>query len=622
MIGLKKYYLIIFVFLSLSIKGYSQGDVLSKYNSFQSDSVKLHAIYQVVDFFYNKDEELFFQYLKEYEQLAITLKSDKELAAVNRRYANFYIKKQMYENALFHSNKALQLDLKIQYRGGITSDYLSIADVYMAQKQYYNSLLLYKEIIDDYKNDKKNPFTYGIGNIQYLISNVYYHQKKYQLALQLVDQSITNIRLGDNYDDFFNEPKNRDPLLAKSYLIKIKILQSLGLEKEIHDVLDSVSILIDKWDFFHERIEYNWIKTNYEFDQEGKVNLDNIEGYLLEVKQEELNLYVVNYYNLLKTYFEQEGNYRLALEYSDSIAYYQSKINQTESTDAKNKYLAKFETKKAEYESEQSKLETENQKQKVVIVSGLSLGLLIVLLFILFTLQTKKKSHKQALSLKDLKIDELLRKNELENLQGLLAGQEVERKRIAQDLHDTIGGMLSTIKLHFNALGKSKELKGYHAEIFTNADQLLDESCIELRRVSHDLNQGSVASYGLKENLKTLKNTLELTSEVAVNLIVDDIELPSNSTIEKELFKVIQELLSNTLKHAQATEINIQLSQFDDELQLIFEDNGIGFNVNKITRGLGLDSIQKRIAKIQGGLTIDSHEKSGTTFIFEIPLNA
>lgn len=608
--------------MSISFNGYSQEDILVRYDTFQSDSLKLNYIYKVVDFYYSKDEELFFKYLKEYEQLAIKLNSDKELAAVHRRYANFYIKKQLYEKALIHSNNALQLDLKIQYRSGITSDYLSMAKIYVAQKQYNNSLSLYEEILEDYKNDKKNPFSYGIGNIQYLISNIYFHQGKFTYALDLVDKSILNIGLDNNYDDFFNKPETRDALLIKVYLHKIKVLEAQKRYTQIKPVLDSVSNLLDTWDFFHERIEYNWIKTKYEFNQEGKVNLNRIEVYISEVKSEKLFTYVVKYYNLLKLNTERQKLYSKALEYSDSIFTYQMKIYQTESIDAKSKYLAQFETKKAEYESEQSKLETENQKQKVLIISGLFLGLLIVLVFILFTLQSKKKHHKQAMSLKDLKIDELLRENELENLQGLLAGQEVERKRIAHDLHDTIGGMLSTIKLHFNALGKSTTLKEEDAEIVTNADHLLDESCIELRRVSHDLNKASMASYGLIENLKTLKNALEITSEVRVNLIVDDINLPASSNVEKELFKVIQELLSNTLKHAQATEIHIQLSQFDDEIQLIFEDNGIGFDVNKISRGLGLNSIQKRIAKMQGGLTIDSHEKSGTTFIFEIPIKS
>lgn len=614
--------IIVSFFIGFFLKGEPNHLYIPKYDENQPDSIRLANIYEIVDDYYDKDEVLFFKYLKEYEQLSIKLKSDRDLASVYRRYANYYNKEQYYEKALMYSTKALKLDLQDDYKLGITSDYISIANVYTTQGNYRQSLKLFNKVLSYYENERSNKFPHGVGNIQLHMADVYFKKKAFKKALVTIDLSIKNLKKSGNYQPFFDQDKIRAPLLTKAYLVKAKVLLKLNMTDQIPLVLETVFQLLDKWKFHHERIEYNFIKTNYDFNKDGYVNVEKIKSLLHEAKGEELNTYIINYYSLLKVHAENTGDYKMALKYSDSIAKFQSKIHQIKSTDAKNKYLAQFETEKAKYETKEAKLETENQIQKVWIISGLFIVTLVFLILIFINLETKKKSHKQAMSLKDLKIDELLRENELENLQGLLAGQEVERKRIAQDLHDTIGGMLSTIKLHFNALRKSMGLKAEDSEIFTNADNLLDESCKELRRVSHDLNTGSLASYGLKENLKTLKNALELTSEVTVNLIFDELELPSSSKIEQELFKVIQELLSNTLKHAQATEINIQLSQFDDEIQLIFEDNGIGFNVNKITRGLGLDSIQKRIAKLQGTLTIDSHERSGTTFIFEIPVKS
>lgn len=619
---LKHIVLVIFQFLWSSLLGTPQEKIMIEFNGIESDSIRLVYIYKVVDYYYNRNEDLFFKYLKDYENLALKFNSNIELACAYRRYANFYVKKQYYKKSLEYATKALQLDLKSKYRLGITSDYITIADIYTIQGDYKTSLELFNETLFYYNNLGIKNFDHGKGTILYHKADVLYKMNRYKEALTNIDKAVRNFNSKKNYSAYFNEPKNRDPLLAKSYLIKTKILQGLGLKEKIPEVLNSVSVLLNKWDLLHEQIEYNWIKCNYEFKEENKINLEEIEINLTEVKEEKLFTYVINYYSLLKEYYEDQNNHRIALQISDSIAVYQSKIHKIENIDTKNKYLAQFETKKAKYESAQLILEKENETQKVFIFIGLFMVTLIFLILIFINLETSKKSHKKTISLKDLKIDELLRENELENLQGLLAGQDVERKRIAQDLHDTIGGMLATVKLHFNALGKSKDLKGDNAEIFTNADNLLDESCKEVRRVSHDLNTGSASSYGLKENLKTLKNALELTSEVKVNVIADEFDLPTLSPIEKELFKVIQELLSNTLKHAKATEINIQLSQFEDEIQLMFEDNGIGFNVNKITRGLGLESIQKRIAKLQGTLTIDSHERSGTTFIFEIPVKS
>lgn len=586
----------------------------------ENREIELNRLYKKVDHYADINDSLSLLYINKYIDLAKNLNKVKHLSAAYRRLGIYYFNKEDYSKALINYTQALGYDLEIGHGLAITSDYCNIGDSYYKLQDYTNALKLYQKAIDYYDNDKKI-FPYGVGNVQGLFANVYLEQNNLEKAKEYCVNAIINLKRNDNSDIDFNKLSYRIPRISDLYILNAKINMELKDLVEVKSSLDSAKVYIQLGSLKNQKRDYLFLKEFYDFEVIG-VCCENIDTTIKQFKIEGLNEPVLNFYKLLKRQAIKKEDWVDVIAFSDSISVYQSKIHQKERAKVLNKYLAQFETSKAKYETREAKLEAENQKQKVLIISGLFLGLLIVFVFILFTLQSKKKHHKQAMSLKDLKIDELLRENELENLQGLLAGQEVERKRIAQDLHDTIGGMLSTIKLHFNALGKSKTLKEEDAEIVTNADHLLDESCIELRRVSHDLNKASMASYGIIENLKTLKNALELTSEVRVNLIVDDINLPASSLVEKELFKVIQELLSNTLKHAQATEINIQLSQFDDEIQLIFEDNGIGFDVNKISRGLGLNSIQKRIAKMQGGLTIDSHEKSGTTFIFEIPIKS
>ena len=583
---------------------------------------RLFETFQKIDYYADINDSISLRYIHEYIKLASGYKNNKHLSGAYRRLGIYYYNQENYSEALLYHNKALEIDVESGYYFAIASDYCNIGDVYYKQGNLDRAFELYNKTLEYYNSDKlfgTYKFYYGKGNIQGLISEVLLKQQRFLKAKQFNSEALNNLKREDNTDSLFNSISFRTPRIADVYIIDAKINYNLEQYDVMRVSMDSTLVYIKKGKLYNHEIDYNYLNELYDFKTKG-VCCINLGSTLNELKNKQLYSYVLAYYNLLKLNASKNKQLEEELRYTDSITLYQSKKYNKEQTDVLSRHLAIFETEKAKYETKEAKLEAENQTQKVWIISGLFIVALVFLILIFINLETKKKSHKQAMSLKDLKIDELLRENELENLQGLLAGQEVERKRIAQDLHDTIGGMLSTIKLHFNALRKSMGLKAEDSEIFTNADNLLDESCKELRRVSHDLNTGSLASYGLKENLKTLKNALELTSEVTVNLILDALELPSSSKIEQELFKVIQELLSNTLKHAQATEINIQLSQFDDEIQLIFEDNGIGFNVNKITRGLGLDSIQKRIAKLQGTLTIDSHEKSGTTFIFEIPI--
>ncbi len=586
----------------------------------ENEKNALISLYKKIDHYADVNDSIAVEYIYRYIEIADRINEKKHLSGAYRRLGIYYHNKENYSKALLNHNKALEVDLEREDVFAITSDYCNIGETYYKRKEFDNAIMLYQKTLDYYDIYEKN-FPYGKGNVNGLVADVCLEQNKLENARKYCDKSIKYLLRTDNTDQEFNKLEYRIPRITDMYILDVKLRLKLKELDAVKNSLDSVKVYIELGSLKNQERDYNYLKALYDFEVNGKC-CENINQVLTELKAEGLNERILDYYFLLKKQAVKQSQLSLALAYSDSIKHYQTKIHKKEKAKVLNEYLAEFETSKAKYETKEAILEKENANQKALIFTGLFMVALIFLILIFINLETRKKSHKKTISLKDLKIDELLRKNELENLQGLLAGQEVERKRIAQDLHDTIGGMLATIKLYFNALRKSKDLKGDNAEIFTNADNLLDESCKEVRRVSHDLNTGSASTYGLKENLKTLKNALELTSEVKVNVIADQFDLPISSPIEDELFKVIQELLSNTLKHAKATEINIQLSQFDNEIQLIFEDNGIGFNVNKIKRGLGLDSIKKRIVKLQGTLTIDSHERSGTTFIFEIPVKS
>ncbi len=196
-----------------------------------------------------------------------------------------------------------------------------------------------------------------------------------------------------------------------------------------------------------EKLDNIWeYKTHPAFSETERVALDFslaaslVPNAIDSDLKKRLYEQVIRFYKLLKENYVLEANAKKALACSDSIVYYQEIINRKDKNEAIAKYQAQFETKKAEYDKELAELAKLREERKVWIVSGLFILACISIGFVILKYRQKRKAHESQMHIKDLKIDELLHVNELENLKGLLEGQEGERKRIAQDLHDTIEG--------------------------------------------------------------------------------------------------------------------------------------------------------------------------------------
>jgi signal transduction histidine kinase/ligand-binding sensor domain-containing protein len=192
--------------------------------------------------------------------------------------------------------------------------------------------------------------------------------------------------------------------------------------------------------------------------------------------------------------------------------------------------------------------------------------------------------------------------------------QERERKRIAGDLHDGIGATLSSIKLQIaDAMNDSgDENLTRTKEITDNLTDVIDD----IKRIVYDLHPPSLERYGLQAGLKSFVERLNKNTDI--NVIFDyygqrDVKQPVSVTI----FRILQELVNNTLKHARASEIRIHINEFEGEINIMYEDNGIGMVGSRFT-GLGLHSIESRVRSLNGRMTWESNHK-GTFYNFDIP---
>ncbi|WP_460977363.1 tetratricopeptide repeat protein [Spirosoma knui] len=214
--------------------------------------------------------------------------------------------------------------------------------------------------------------------------------------------------------------------------------------------------------------------------------------------------------------------------------------------------------------------------------------------------------------------DQLRAKNrEIE--EALLRGQTLERKRMAADLHDSLGGLLAAIKTSLSALNPAR-LSEREQLIYQNLLGMTKEAFAEVRYLSHNLQPDELEKQGLSEALTRLVYKLNLSQKTTFRL--DNEELPRlDKTTEFNLYSICIELCSNILRHSEATEADILFRRFGNELNMIVKDNGCGMNPADAT-GMGLRNIQARMDLIKGRYEVHSEVGEGTTFIFILPTSS
>ena len=289
-------------------------------------------------------------------------------------------------------------------------------------------------------------------------------------------------------------------------------------------------------------------------------------------------------------------------------------------------YEVKYQTKEKENQLIKQELDLKNASYK--LRTTLATGLVLLLSFIgvgMFYYKNTKFRNQMILKeneLQEQKIKELEQKNKLLSLNSVIEGQEAERLRIAQDLHDGLGGLLTTVKAHFQSIQKEiHQLENMN--IYAKTNKLIDEACIEVRRIAHDMVPYSIKISGLKGALEDLKDSIQARGLPCELEIFNADLLVLNEQHSNMLYRIIQEVTTNAVKHANASKLFIQLICHKDGLNVLIEDNGKGFDINQLLSGggLGLKSIDSRVSYLGGKINYDSSPGHGTTINISLPLD-
>jgi signal transduction histidine kinase len=276
----------------------------------------------------------------------------------------------------------------------------------------------------------------------------------------------------------------------------------------------------------------------------------------------------------------------------------------------------RYETERMEQDIDLLKNKNElselNLKQKRT--ENLILILLVIMIIgaAIFTYYRYKLKQKAALD------DAIIRHNE-QKLKAVLEGQEDERRRIARELHDGVGQKLAGLKLNWSGIASGDQLDK-KSELYSSLSNLIDDTASEVRNISHQMLPKELEQFGLVSAIEGLLKASFGKSAIQVTFEHFGIKARFSYAVELAIFRILQELIANILKHAKATEVKVELLKRRERVLLIVEDNGQGFDFNSNNnRGIGLMNIESRVESVNGLLNYESEKNIGTVVTVNIP---
>jgi signal transduction histidine kinase len=468
-----------------------------------------------------------------------------------------------YKNALEFGKKAEVLDRKNKNYKSLTSTLLNLGNTYDGLGQDTKAIDAYKESLA--LCDKYNFPSFVAMNCEGMVEIMDRQNKLDQVKYYAEKGLATAIKIADNFN-----------IMSCYQNLSVYYLKTSQHAKAKELLLKALDIS----------------KANDYKEAKGTIlqSLSNV-------------LYATHDYSLASQYQREATKIREDI-FTESMA--QKHANEE----------VKFETEKKE---SQIKLQTAEIRQKNILNYFLIAGTIAFLAISILSYRNYK--HRQ--KLQQAKIDELETEKQLTATEAVLKGEEQERTRLAKDLHDGLGGMLSGIKFSLNNIKENLIMTPDNVHAFERSIDMLDSSIKEMRRVAHNMMPEILVKYGLDTALKEYCEEMDRSGILRVNyqsVGIHQAAIPQTTAVN--VYRIIQELVNNSIKHAQAKNVLVQLHQSEQEklLAITVEDDGNGFDTEllKQSSGMGWLNIRNRIEFLKGSIDLQSAPGKGTSIMIEI----
>jgi two-component system NarL family sensor kinase len=549
-------------------------------------------------------------------ELAKSVNDDERLAAALGNVGNSYLYLNDYEKSIQYLLEALEIAETRHDIRKLNVLYSNLANVYRSLKQY-DQALTYAEKALALSRDVKNP--YNICAALVTLATVKNFQMKTTEAIRLLNEAASIAR---NLNDQFSL---LSALLNLSDAnLKMGNYQALGeICREALEVAQQIE------DPLGVAISYRGLGYHYLYAR----NLSEAERFakksLAQSIQHKLQLDASKAYVLLSELSLLRNDNRAYQYYqmaSDSI---QELVFAQEKTRNIQRLEVQFQARARERQLQELKSEAELRETSLRQSRWLAILLAALLLLagvaswiLIRSAQQRKELAERESELNRARVLQLENEKQLMASQAVIKGQEQERGRLAKDLHDGLGGILSGIKFSLTHMKSNMILDANNALQFERSLDMLDHSIAELRRVAHNMMPEVLVKFGLPEALKSYCESIRQSKVLEITLQVLGDERRVDSNVEIICFRIVQELLNNVIKHAEATHVLVQFSLQANEVNLTVEDNGVGFDVRSVTtaRGAGWASIYSRVEYLKGRVDLQSSANGGTFVHIDIPL--
>lgn len=429
-------------------------------------------------------------------------------------------------------------------------------------------------------------------------SILYYSEKTLQLAQDNNDLQKTAMAYASLADYHYSEANFG---LALDYIAKsLKIYEEQGAEKHIGNALtQSAKVFLRLKQYDRALIDFK--KSLEKFESVGYTHgIMSVEKMLSEV-------------------YELQGNYEKALFHFQNYSDKQKEVISEQSVKDIAWMRAKYdsenrERKITELQNIHLKKEKQIKNNWIVIILLISVLLISVLMLIVF--RTKSLSQKKKHELEKQEMLTRLKEEELKSIIKILESKEKIKQKIAHELHDRLGVMLGTIKLYV----ETEKNKATHEASQNNLQkgvELLEISIEEVRAISRELSSPTLEKFGLNPAINELVKSINQTKRINIEYQYSSgIALDSKAQIH--IYRIVQELLSNAIRHSKANRILLKLDTKQGAISLTYVDNGIGFSESQAKQGIGWKSIYSRINQLKGVVEFQAYPE-GTSILFQFP---
>lgn len=589
-----------------------------------------------IKYFNNSDYEKALEYYNEALILYQQLNEQKNISStylnigqVNYELKNYAIANQYYQ-------KSLVIAIKANDKSKILLAQNNIATLKFDQKDFVTAIPLFEELLKTSKEYNLNIYLNSLNSLAECYRKTGSIEKSKPLYKQALNEALKAEKveaIGINYINYAGllvEEKQYDEALAQclSGLAIFKKYPELNKFKpSAYESIAEIYRLKKEYDNAFKYQDSQIVTKEFLINDQANSKLLALQNKY-DVQQKEARINLLSKTDSIKSLTINKNVFRLAEQnlaltnaslkiaqdslvlFSQEQALYKNKIDANEKTEKIDK-LTK-ETLLKELKLQQKQIEVNKKNLTILLISAISLLAFIVAYALIRRKQLKQEA---ALAFEKAKQREITTK-------AIIEAEEAERKRIASDLHDGVGQMFSAVKMNLAGLMDRVEMPRKEDQFLAEKTlALVDESCKEVRIISHKMMPNFLLKSGIAADIRSFIEKIDEES-LKISFETEGFSNQLEYSEEVILYRVIQELVNNVIKHADANTLNISLTKNKTSIHLVLSDNGKGFDYSKIDEleGLGVKNIKIRVDYLKGKLSYLANHPKGTTVKIEIPL--